>query len=261
MILYPICSSSKGNCTYIENEDAAILIDVGISFKRLCKFLSLGGFCVQKIKAIFITHEYTDHVKGLYAATKNLNVPVFSSKLTLKELILKDNIYKDTKLYEINLKTVNVFGLYVSAFKVLHDSVDGVTFKIYDGKKKLIVCTDLGCITKDFVKNFKECDFAFIESNYDVEMLRNGKYPFILKKRIESKFGHLSNLDAAFLIDFLINNGIKRFLLGHLSLNNNLPQIALKTIISYLKNKNKEYLKDYELNVAASNTIGKFYEI
>ena len=107
----------------------------------------------------------------------------------------------------------------------------------------------------------KKSDFVFLESNYDVDMLRDGKYPNILKKRIASRYGHLSNLDAAFVLEILLNSGVKKFLLGHLSQNNNKPQIALKTIIAYLLSKNKHYSKDYELHVAPVKSSGKYYEI
>ncbi len=261
MILYPICSSSKGNCSYVSNGEVAILIDVGVGFKALVKSLKLAGLDEKKIRAIFITHEHYDHVKGLYAVTKNLNVPVYSSKETLKELILKNCIYYGTKMFEINKKTANIFGINVSAFNVLHDSVKGVRFKIECEGKKLAVCTDLGEASLEIINNLKDSNFVFLESNYDVKMLKEGKYPAMLKRRIASKYGHLSNLDAAFLINNLINFGVKEFLIGHLSEKNNLPQIALKTIILHLMKNNKKFMKDYNLYVAPVKNNGTKYEI
>ena len=197
MIIYPICSYSKGNSTYIANDRAAILIDAGVSLKTLKKSLVLAGLKKESIKAIFITHEHFDHVYGLYSITKDLNVPVFSSKAVLKYLIVKNYIYKGTKLFEINMKTPNIMGLEVSAFKVSHDSMPGVRFNVKCCEKRISICTDLGIADEDVVNNLKGSDFVFIESNYDENMLLNGKYPYILKKRIASNFGHLSNIEAA----------------------------------------------------------------
>lgn len=261
MILYPVCSSSKGNCSYVSNGEVAILVDVGISFKSLVKSLQLAGLDAKKIKAIFITHAHYDHVKGLYAATKNLKVPVYSSKETLKELIMKNLIFYGTTMFEINKKTANIFGINVSAFNVLHDSAKGVRFKISCENKKLVICTDLGEASLEVINNLKDSNFVFLESNYDVDMLKNGHYPAMLKRRIASNYGHLSNLDAAYLINSLVEFGVRKFLIGHLSEKNNLPQIALKTIILELMKNNKKILKDYNLYVAPSKNNGTKYEI
>lgn len=261
MIIYPICSSSKGNSIYVANEKGAVLIDAGASFKYICKSLNLAGFAQNSIKAIFITHEHTDHVSGLYSVTKNLNVPVFSSKPTLKKLIVKKCIFSGTRLFEINMKTANISGLRVSAFRVPHDSVDGLRYIIKCGNKKISICTDVGCVNLGLKDMFRDSDFVFLESNYDEDMLKSGSYPVTTKKRILSKYGHLSNVEASGFINELIDCGVKRFMLGHLSQNNNTPQIALKTVISYLTKQNKTYIKDYELVVAPAKNNGKFYEV
>ena len=261
MIIYPVCSSSKGNCIYVGNNDGAILVDSGISFKGLVNSLGLAGLSEKNIKAIFITHEHSDHVSGLYSMTKFLGVPVYSSKETLKRLIVRNLIYEGTRLFEIDKKIAKIYNFNVSVFRVLHDSVDGVRFKIFDGEKRISICTDAGKPTKDMISSLIGSDFVFLESNYDFDMLKKGKYPYNLKKRIMSERGHLSNDDSAFVIDQLIDNGVKKFMLGHLSQNNNLPQIALKTVVSYLLSKGKRYMKDYELFVAPVRSIGKVFEI
>ena len=261
MVIYPICSSSKGNSTFVQSKDSAILIDVGISFKSLVKSLQLAGLSEKKIKAIFITHEHSDHISGLYAATKFLKVPVFSSRETLKELIVKNAIFEGTKLYEINRKVANISEISVSAFKVFHDGSEGVRFSVFDGEKRFVICTDIGVITLEVIEKLKLADFVFLESNYDINMLKNGPYPLMLKRRIASKAGHLSNLDAARAICYLIDAGVQKFMIGHISQKNNSPQLALKTIISYLITKNKKYNKDYELLSAAAKNNGTKYEI
>ncbi len=261
MVIYPICSSSKGNSIYVANENGAVLVDAGASFKYICKSLTLAGFLQSSIKAIFITHEHTDHVSGLYSVTKNLKVPVFSSKPTLKKLIVKNCIFAGTRLFEINVKTANIAGLRVSAFRVPHDSVDGLRYFITYGGRKISICTDVGCIDLNLQDKLKDSDFVFLESNYDEDMLKAGSYPAAIKRRILSKYGHLSNVEAASFINKLIEFGVKRFMLGHLSQNNNTPQLALKTVISYLAHSSKTYNKDYELDVAPVKNNGKFYEV
>lgn len=261
MFIYSICSSSRGNSTYISNKKSAILIDVGVSISSIYNSLKLAGLNKDIIKAIFITHEHKDHVCGLYSATKELNVPVFSSKPTLKKLILNKNIYKGTKLFEINSRTANISGIMVSAFRVMHDSVDGLRYNVYDEKGKISICTDLGCLNHVVLNRLKDSELVFLEANYDEDMLNTGRYHPVLKRRIASNYGHLSNIDAAKGINFLIEKGVKRFILGHLSEKNNTPQLALKTVVSYLLGEKKHFGKDYELSLAAVKNNGRYYEI
>ncbi len=261
MIIYPLCSSSKGNCTYIGNDKEAILIDAGFGIKNTFKSLELAGISKNNIKAIFITHEHSDHISGLYSLTKVLSIPVYSSKDTLQALLLKNCIYPGTKLYEINLKKAIVANMEISAFHTPHDSAYSLGFSFFDGLKTFSICTDLGYVSNDIKNHLKSSDFILLESNYDYNMLQAGNYPYAIKQRIQSKHGHLSNDETAYFVEYLIKNGVKKFLLGHLSQKNNLPQLAMQTVISHLLKNNIKYQKDYFLNIAPVRNTGILYRL
>lgn len=263
MKIFPLGSSSKGNSTYIETENCAILIDAGFGVKKTEQILVSSGLNLNRVKAIFITHEHYDHVSGLFSITKKLkDVPVYASSKTLKSLISKGFVGEFNKLLEFNLiNEVKVCDLKVSAFEVSHDSASCLAFCVFCGNKKFSICTDLGCVTKNVLKNLIGSNFVIIESNFDVKMLRHGKYPYVLKRRIESNYGHLSNYDAAKLICWLLSNGVNNFLLSHLSENNNVPDLALKTVISVLEKFNFKNYDDYFLDVVPARSVGKIYEV
>lgn len=251
MIIYPICSSSKGNCTYVCSEDTALLIDAGFGIRNLYKYLSNANFSNKNIKAIFITHEHTDHISGLCSIVKNLCIPIFASKGTINYLLNKNKICPEAELHEITPhKPIYIGDFEVSAFLTPHDSAESLGFCIQNNNKKFSICTDIGHITSIIKEKLIDSDFILLESNYDCNLLQISPYPHYLKKRIMSNLGHLSNDDTAKFIEYLIYNGVNRFLLGHLSQMNNTPDLALQTVISYLIEQKLKINKDYLLNVA-----------
>lgn len=251
MIIYPICSSSKGNCTYVCNENSGILIDAGLGIRSLYKHLDGVNFSKNDIKAIFITHEHTDHISGLQSIVRNLSIPIFASKGTISSLLDKNKIYVNSMLYEISPKElVYIDDFEISAFPTPHDCAESLGFCIYNNNKKFSICTDVGYVTPIIKEKLIGSNLILLESNYDRNLLQISPYPHHLKKRIVSKLGHLSNDNAAELIKYLINNGVNNFILGHLSQMNNTPDLALQTIISCLVQQNLKINKDYLLNVA-----------
>ena len=261
MILYPICSSSRGNCLYISGKRGGILVDAGFGVRNLFTYLKNAQISPIGIKSIFITHEHIDHTLGLYSITKNLCVSIFSSKETLKCLVSKGRIHPSSKLYEIDSKKVCVCGLEIGAFKTPHDCARSLGFCIFDGQKKLSICTDAGHITDEMKQNLKDSTLVFLESNYDRQMLLNSHYPYYIKKRIESKLGHLSNDDATEFIKYLIDHNVKKFILGHLSQNNNTPEVAFQTATSRLLKSKLKINQDYSLNIAPVRNPDKIYEV
>lgn len=262
MKIYSLCSSSSGNCTYIEENGDGVLIDAGFGIRNTCRFFKEAGIDENNVRAIFITHEHTDHICGLKSLCKRWDVPVYGSRATLEKLLEKDAVGAYTKLYEINLKIAEIGSLAVSAFHTPHDSADSLGFIVSNGKVNAGICTDLGYMPAEISKTLESCNFVLLESNYDQAMLQAGNYPFQLKERIASKYGHLSNDDCAKQLKNLIQKGVERFLLGHLSIHNNFPELAYQNAVSYLSSFGIDIDKDYLLEVApVRNTNGKFMEI
>lgn len=255
--IYPLFSSSKGNSTYIGNKNEGILIDDGVSFSRLKKAMELNGLSIDAIKAVFITHEHSDHTKGLNVLTKKTRIPVFSQSLTLGYLLENGMINGDY----CELKDgEDVCGMRIQCFSTPHDTQESCGFKItFDDGKTAAVCTDLGHITKTVESALLGTDCVLLEANYDIEMLRNSIYPYYLKTRIFSKNGHLSNADSGAFAAKLLRSGTTRLILGHLSQENNTPELAENTVLKCLDGFSRN--TDYTLSVAQIETTGGFVAI
>ncbi len=264
MVLYPVASSSKGNCTYVQCDSGdAVLVDVGIGPRVLNRLLCEAGFGLSSVRAILITHEHSDHVSGLCGLTKQLkDVPIYAAGATLENLIRRNVVDSSSKLVEVNFQRFKILDFSCDAFSLMHDSVCCFGFCICCGSKKVAICTDLGCVTPGVLNSLKGSSFVLLESNFDVDMLKNGKYSRALKQRIVSKYGHLSNSEAAKIVCWLVGSGgVKRFLLGHLSQNNNSPEVAIKTVESILSRFDFRRNVDYFLDVAPVKSNGIFFEI
>lgn len=254
--IYPLFSSSKGNCTYIGSKNSGILIDCGISFKRLCQSLEVNGLSLDAIKGVFVTHEHNDHIYGIRMLTKKTGIPVFAQSYTLD--LLHDSGFIDKRSYSEEIKNgTEIDDMNIECFDTPHDTKESCGYKItFNDGKTCAVCTDLGHITENVEKYLLGTDAVLLESNYDVEMLRNGRYPLYLKTRIFSKNGHLSNPDCAKFAVKLIKNGTTRLILGHLSEENNTPETADVTVSCELTEFKRN--KDYILSVAPVQTSGGF---
>ncbi len=216
-------SGSNGNCYYIENANEAILVDVGISCKEIEKRMMRMGLSPQKIKAIFITHEHSDHIYGLFSFLKKYPVPVYITPDTLKKGInVAANLLCSFKAH----CEIIIGGLSITAFPKLHDAVDPYSFIITCNNVTVGVFTDIGLACNNVINYFRQCNAAFLEANYDIEMLQNGRYPFVLKKRISGGKGHLSNAEALELFVKHKPAFMTHLFLSHLSHNNNRPEIA-----------------------------------
>ncbi|RZL34242.1 MAG: MBL fold metallo-hydrolase [Pedobacter sp.] len=226
MALYftSINSGSNGNCYYVGNSNEAVLIDVGISCKEVEKRLLRLGLSISKIKAIFISHEHSDHIKGLAVLSKKYSLPVYISANTLKSsrLLLNESNTFSFK----HLDTISIGGLKVSAFSKFHDAADPYSFTVDFSNVCVGVFTDIGTVCERLVTQFKRCHAAFLEANYDTEMLQNGSYPYHLKRRITSGRGHLSNKEALALFQAHKPEFMSHLLLSHLSKDNNDPVLV-----------------------------------
>lgn len=255
-------SGSSGNSFFIQSENTNILIDAGVSCKKIETALKTDfNLSLNDIDAIFVTHEHVDHTKSLDLISSKYNLPVFASRGTwnaLKEKITK--ISNDNKrTFEID-KSFEFKDLRIFPFSTPHDAAEPCGFNIYKDNSKISIATDLGYIDDKLFNNLKESSFLMLESNYEPNILRLSSYPYKLKQRISSKNGHLSNNDASETISKLVNFGLKDVLLIHLSKENNVPELAYETVLEKLKCTNCS-LDNISLNVAPRDNPSKVFNI
>lgn len=217
-------SGSNGNCYYIGNENEAVLIDAGISCREIEKRMKRLGLSIQKVKAVFISHEHTDHIRGVPSIVKRHQLPVYITMPTLRfgRLYLENHLIKNFKTYE----PVSIGNLKITAFPKLHDASDPHSFIVANDEVTVGVFTDIGLPCENVILHFQKCHAAFLETNYDDEMLDKGNYPFHLKRRIRGERGHLSNRQALELFRKHGPSFMTHLLLSHLSQNNNSPELV-----------------------------------
>ena len=243
--IYPLFSSSKGNATFIGSPKGGILIDSGVSCKRLCQALADNEISPRAIQGIFITHTHSDHISGLKVFTKKYNIPVCAQHTNLEELVRKEKVAPYCRLTEVDNADICVGDFRIHSFETPHDVPASCGYRIEtpDGKT-VVTCTDLGHVTPVIEENLTGADIVLLESNYDVNMLKNGSYPYDLKMRISSNHGHLSNDDCGVQLVKLLKSGTCKFILGHLSQENNTPMLAERSAVSALSDyaRNRDYL-------------------
>jgi phosphoribosyl 1,2-cyclic phosphodiesterase len=217
-------SGSNGNCYYVGNATEAVLIDAGISCRETEKRLKRLGLDIRHVKAIFITHEHIDHIKGLQVLATKHQLPVYITPLTWQESKLPlpaDLVHTFQADSPIRLG-----GLAITAFSKWHDAVDPHSCVISCGNVNVGVFTDIGGVCPNLIRHFKTCHAVFLESNYDEEMLENGRYPYALKRRIRGGKGHISNKQALELFCQHRPSYMSHVFLSHLSQENNHPDLA-----------------------------------
>ena len=243
-----LASGSKGNCSVITTNNVNIMIDDGLNFRALSERARLANIDLSKINAVLITHEHSDHVKGIASFCKKYSVPVYchaQSKEFIDPMIYPYVIDRDMDApFELG-------DLSIEPFRLPHDSNYNLGYRITQGKSVLSIATDLGFVSDGTLDKLQGSDLVILESNHDVDMLREGAYPFMLKQRILGKNGHLSNDDCAKAVLQLAKSGTKRFLLAHLSQENNTPEIAFDCTAKHLENN--YYLEGEDVLVDIAN--------
>ena len=222
-----ICSLNSGsnaNCYYVGNENEAVLIDTGLSCRETEKRMTGVGLSMDTVKAIFISHEHSDHVTGLAAISKKYQLPVYITEATLGNC--KVPVDENLVQYFQQTKPVNIGNLKITSFKKNHDAADAHSFMISGYGINIGVITDIGFACKKVIKYFGQCHAAFLESNYCDTMLANGNYPYYLQERISSDVGHLSNAQAVELFKHYRSEHLQLLILSHLSKNNNKPELV-----------------------------------
>ena len=254
-------SGSSGNCLFVENNSTKILVDCGVSGKKVCEGLESIDKKIEDIDAIIVTHEHSDHVQSLGLISKKYNIPVYANIETWQAMPTQSQ-----KILENNKKTFNndndfeIGNLLIHPFSTPHDAANPCGFNIYSGKRKISIATDLGHMDNVILENLKGSSFILLESNYDPEILKVSKYPYILKQRIAGPNGHLSNSTAGKTIGCLIQNDLKTVMLGHLSKENNFPELAYQTVVEELIGQNID-TTEISLSVANRNNPTKIIEL
>ena len=242
-------SSSSGNCTFI-----GVLIDVGVSAKQTLAALDCIDVDIKDIGAIFVTHEHSDHIQGLRALASKFHIDVYTSAGTMQALERMDKLCNKFECKVIPEDGVECRGMFIRGFHTSHDCAESLGFTVETpDERKLSVRTDTGYVSQEMADAVAGSDLILAESNHDIGMLRNGPYPYPLKRRILSDRGHLSNASCADLVTRLVSAGTTRVLLGHLSKENNLPALAYQTSRASLETAGAKENEDYLMYVAGGD--------
>lgn len=254
-------SGSSGNSFLIQTENSNILIDAGVSCKKIEEALDFFKVSPTKIDGLLITHEHIDHTKSIGLLSSKYSIPIYANKETWNSLLDTNkklenaniNFFKDNKSFELN-------DLKISPFSTPHDAVNPCGFNIFKDGKKISIATDLGHISEDVIKSLEKSVFVMLEANYDSEILKYSSYPYKLKTRIAGPKGHLENCIAGQTISHLVHTGLDKALLIHLSKENNFPELAYRTVSEELQ-KHKIMENDLNLNVAPRDYPSNIFDI
>lgn len=244
-------SGSTGNSLLVQGNETKILVDAGVSAKKITEALTSINIEMKEINAIIITHEHIDHIRSLGTLAKKYNIPVYANLRTWNGIENEKNIIKieDKNYFKIG-KEFEIGDLTIKPFSTSHDAMDSCGFTITNDNKKISIATDLGEVTNEVIENIKESKFLLLESNYEPELLKFCSYPYILKSRIAGNKGHLSNHEAGKTISKLIDYGLKNVMLGHLSKESNFPELAYKSVT----NEMLQYgIKENEIELKVAN--------
>ncbi len=227
-------SGSTGNCTYLSYQNTKLLIDAGVSCTKITKSLNELHTNLDEIDAILVTHEHSDHIRGLATIAKKFHIPIYTSSKTWKAMeSLK--IPETCKMYFIPNESFSFGDFEIFPFSIPHDAADPVGFSILADHKKITIATDIGHLTKGIIHQMEQSDILLLESNYDTDTLKCGSYPYFLKERILGENGHLSNEMAGKAVSYLCQKGVQHVILGHLSKENNFPELAYQTVLNELQ--------------------------
>ena len=245
-------SSSKGNCSFVTDGKTQILIDCGVSFKQIKEALFNLEQDISDIDAVVITHEHSDHTKGIGVLSRNTDIPIFANKETWQRMYMSYDGIKDNSI-KVHRSKFAIGDIEITPFKISHDAVNPVGYAFVKGTEKVAYLTDSGTITPEIESAVNGARQIVLESNHDLVMLKNGIYPQQLKNRILGNKGHLSNDSAGEFAQRLLASGTEKFILGHLSPENNLPSIARSSFLLYMDKISAKEGKDFSVSVAPAN--------
>jgi phosphoribosyl 1,2-cyclic phosphodiesterase len=230
-----LASGSTGNALFVENDEHSFLVDAGFSGKQMEALFGQIDRDISKLSGIFVTHEHSDHIKGIGVLARKYKLPVYANEKTWRAMNgLVGEIPTEQK-FVFNMETVKSFGsVDIESFGVSHDAAEPMFYIFHDGGKKIVLITDTGYVSDRMKGAISNADVYIFESNHDVEMLRMGRYPWSIKRRILSDVGHVCNEDAAIAMSDCIGDNTRRIYLAHLSLDNNMKDLARMAVTQTL---------------------------
>jgi len=252
-----IASGSEGNCTLIEDSrGTAVLVDAGLPMRRIANCLAEMRRDFSRVRALLISHEHSDHLRGAAVLARHLDLPIYASSGTVA--VVRNYFPRSTPLYPINGEVLSFGALRIQTFNVCHDAAEALGFLLSEGDTRLAIATDLGTVDLLTLSCLQDCDAVILEANHDLEMLLNGPYPWELKRRIQSNLGHLSNAQAAEALLKIAGPRLRLVVLSHLSQENNLPDLALQCVRSHLHEAGHKHI---DIVVAGQHQPTGIFEI
>ena len=260
-----IASGSSGNCIYTGSGSSSVLIDTGISGKRIESALNSIDMTTSDIDGILITHEHSDHIRGLGVLARRYEIPIYATEGTINAIKGMDSIGKmPPELFNIieEEKDFSIGDITATPFAISHDAAQPVGYVLETGGKKACVATDMGIYDENTVRMLSDSDILLVESNHDIRMLQTGRYPYYLKRRIMGERGHLSNEDAGRLLCRVLHDDIKHILLGHLSRENNYEELAFEAVCQEITLDDSSYTAgDFDISIAKRQESSKLFEV
>lgn len=265
MRICSIASGSSGNCIYVGSDVTHLLVDAGISGKKTAQGVESLGIQMKELDGILITHEHNDHVNGLGVLARKYGIPIYATKGTIEAIRQMDGLGTiDEELFHVVTAQEKFVlkDITVNSMRISHDAAEPVAYKFSCDGKKAAVITDLGTYDDSIVENLKGMDALFMEANHDVRMLEVGPYPYHLKMRILGNRGHLCNEAAGQLLSSVLHDNIKAVMLGHLSKENNIPELAYETVRLEVTNSDTPYkADDFKIMVAKRSECSELIEL
>ena len=265
MQLASIASGSSGNCIYVGSDNTSILVDAGISNKRIEQGLHEVGIKGSELDGIVITHEHSDHVKGLGVLARKQGIPIYGTQETFDEIVKTRSLGEIPKelLHPIQPDDNFWIGdLEMRPFKIDHDAANPVAYRIQHEDHSVAVATDMGHFDQYIIDQLQGLDVLLLEANHDVRMLESGPYPYYLKQRILSDHGHLSNDNAGKLLNHILHDRLKQVILGHLSRENNYEELAYQTVKLEIDQAHHKYkASDFQISVAKRDQMSEIITV
>ena len=262
LLCSPLFSGSSGNAVYVGADGEGILVDAGVSCAKIVKELDIIGVKPESLKAILVTHEHVDHTSSAGILSRKYDLPIYATEGTWGGMHDKIGAVQEKNIRIIEAGQDFFLGkLNICPFSIPHDASDPCGYAFLAGGVKAAIATDIGCIRDGWMNAVEGSDILLLESNYDEDMLKAGKYPYVLKKRILGRTGHLSNDDAGKACVALTKKNVKNIILGHLSKENNFPELALETVRLALSEAGAQIGKDVHLSVARRDGFSGLFSI